>query len=264
VLATNSLSPFTNPAFLIKFCDIPNREQIKKGIFNTMDNQRVVNFAESLNETMVYEEDLNSQERNTICWYSNAELLESRLGAKRAILLLLRHRGNVAQAQEAASGQEEEITFRGLEKFANAHLCQLRKKKFVIQSVLLRQMEHGRRVAQGRRTVCLKEELAAVSKRLSEPCAALAHFHASKSIQEDKDYSSFKGDENKRKSSNELGHTRSSLVIERWDGSKRRRVITPDTHLVSSARYPYNVMAEKCDATIWRPAVSSVMVENFV
>jgi hypothetical protein len=263
VLATKFRSPFSILLFSLNF-DIPNREQIKNGIFNTMDNQRVVNFAESLHETMVYEEDLSSQERNTICWYSNAELLESRLGAKRAILLLLRHRGNVAQAQEAASGQEEEITFRGLEKFANAHLCQLRKKKFVIQSVLLRQMEHGRRVAQGRRTVCLKEELAAVSKRLSEPCTAVAHFHASKSIQEDKDSSSFTGDEkNKRKSSNELGHARSSLVIERWDGSKRRRVITPDTHLVSSARYPYNVMAEKRDATIWRPAVSSVMVENF-
>jgi hypothetical protein len=226
-----------------------------------MNNQRLVKFAESLHETMVYEEDLNHQERNTICWYSNAELQESRLGAKQAIHLLLAHQGNVAQAQKAASGQEEEITFRGLEKFANAHLFQLRKKKFVIQSVLLRQMDHGRRMAQERRTVCLKEELAAVSKRLSAPCTALAHFHATKSFQEDMD-SSFTGVDNKRKSSGELGHTRSSFVIERWDGSKRRRV-TPESHLVSDAHYPYNVMAEKREATIWRPTVSSVMVENF-
>jgi hypothetical protein len=128
--------------------------------------------------TIVYEDNLTKQERNTICWYSNAELRESRLDAKRAVQLLLLNRGNVEKAR--AEEGNDQISFRGVEKYGNSQIRELKKNKLLVHSILLRQTEHARMVEQGRETVCLKEELAIVSKRLSAPCTTLAHFHASK------------------------------------------------------------------------------------
>ena len=139
-----------------------------------MTNKRKVNFRSSPSARIDYDDGLSQNERQEVCWYSEDELTQSRMDTKSAIQTLLSKGGNVDDIEYC----DREISFRGVEKYGNAQVRALKKSKLLIQSVLLRQSEH--KLRRGRVAICLKEELAALSKRLSTPCRNLAHLHASK------------------------------------------------------------------------------------
>ena len=145
-----------------------------------MNNKRRVCFDSGPHERIDYDDGLSLDERQEVCWYSNEELTESRLDAKRAIQTLLSNGGNVDNIHH----DDRKVNFRGVEKYANSKVRALRKTKLLVQSVLLRQTEH--KLHRGSAAVCLKEELAALSKRLSSPCRDLAHLHASKYMEKEK------------------------------------------------------------------------------
>jgi hypothetical protein len=139
-----------------------------------MTNKRVQFTAEE--SVQVYEDGLSRDKRKQLCWYNESELEECRLDMRLAVKLLLHFKGKLPDG----------INFRGVEKYGSIALQNFKKRRVVVHSVLLRQLEHRSQTEK----VCPTEmtnDLAALSRQLSKPSTLLAHFHAAKHFGGEKD-----------------------------------------------------------------------------
>jgi hypothetical protein len=144
-----------------------------------MTNRRRVQFSEKPPSVLVFEDGcdlISREERKQLCWYNESELAECRLDARLAIKMLIQFKGNLPDG----------VNFRGVEKYGSIELQKFKKRRVVVHSVLLRQMEHRHRhQSQTDKAACccptkMALDLAALSRHLSKPSTLLAHFHAVK------------------------------------------------------------------------------------
>jgi hypothetical protein len=120
----------------------------------------------------VYEDDLSRDKRKQLCWYNESELEECRLDARLAVKLLTHFKGKFPDGIDRYS-------FRGVEKYGSVALQRFKKRRVVVNSVLLRQVEHRSQTEKACPTK-MTHDLAALSRKLSKPSTLLAQFHAAK------------------------------------------------------------------------------------
>jgi hypothetical protein len=147
----------------------------------------------------VYDDDLSRDKRKQLCWYNESELEECRLDARLAIKLLVHFKGKLPDG----------INFRGVEKYGSIALQKFKKRRVVVTSVLLRQLEHRSETENKACPIKMTQDLAVLSSELSKPSTLLAHFHAAKHVGGEKD------DDLKSDMRSQLEEQKNSLSLKR-------------------------------------------------
>jgi len=113
------------------------------------------------------------EERKSLCWYSEEELVPSREDAKQAVEALQQVDGNID-----AVDQNKGVCLRGIEKYANV-LAKVMGQKKLIESVLQQQSLNRNNKTSG------EEHIANVSRYLSKPFKEVAHYYALKTAEDE-------------------------------------------------------------------------------